>query len=108
MNIREDKKFLIVASHPESLLNFRGPLIRDLLDKGLQVHVAAPDLSKNNFINSKLLSLGLIVHKIHLSRTGMNPISDLKTIFQLWRLMKNINIMPKHTFNLKFHQFIQF
>ena len=44
MNIREDKKFLIVASHPESLLNFRGPLIRDLLDKGLQVHVAAPDL----------------------------------------------------------------
>tara|TARA_B100000674_G_scaffold397669_1_gene342576 strand:+ start:1180 stop:2319 length:1140 start_codon:yes stop_codon:yes gene_type:complete len=91
MKNNEVKKFLIVASHPDSLINFRGPLIRDLLAKGLQVHVAAPDLYQNDSIYKELKCLGLKVHNIHLSRTGMNPISDLKTLYQLWRLMRNIN-----------------
>ena len=84
------EKFILVASHPDSLINFRGPLIRALLSKDLEVHVAAPDLDADSLIRSNLESYGVNVHKIHMKRTGMNPISDLKTIFQLWILMKKI------------------
>lgn len=84
------EKFILVASHPDSLINFRGPLIRALLSKNLEVHVAAPDLDVDSSIRSSLESYGVNVHKIYMKRTGMNPISDLKTIFQLWILMKKI------------------
>tara|TARA_Y100001936_G_scaffold46282_1_gene45154 strand:- start:12752 stop:13885 length:1134 start_codon:yes stop_codon:yes gene_type:complete len=84
------EKFILVASHPDSLLNFRGPLIRALLSKDLEVHVAAPDLNADSLIRRSLESYGVNVHKIHMKRTGMNPISDLRTIFQLWILMKKI------------------
>ena len=84
------EKFILVASHPDSLINFRGPLIRALLSKNLEVHVAAPDLDADSSIRSSLESYGVNVHKIYMKRTGMNPISDLKTIFQLWILMKKI------------------
>ena len=67
-----------------------GPLIRALLSKNLEVHVAAPDLDADSSIRSSLESYGVNVHKIYMKRTGMNPISDLKTIFQLWILMKKI------------------
>ena len=84
------EKFILVASHPDSLINFRGPLIRALLSKNLEVHVAAPDLDADSSIRNSLESYGVNVHKIYMKRTGMNPISDLKTIFQLWILMKKI------------------
>lgn len=84
------RKFILVASHPDSLINFRGPLIQALLSKDLEVHVAAPDLDEDSSIRANLESLGVNVHKIHLQRTGMNPISDLRTILQLWILMKKI------------------
>ena len=84
------EKFILVASHPDSLINFRGPLIRALLSKNLEVHVAAPDLDADSSIRSSLESYGVNVHKIYMKRTGMNPISDLKTIFQLWILMQKI------------------
>ena len=84
------EKFILVASHPDSLINFRGPLIHALLSKNLEVHVAAPDIDADSLIRSNLESYGVNVHKIHMKRTGMNPISDLKTIFQLWILMKKI------------------
>ncbi len=88
MNNQVTEKFFIVASHPDSLLNFRGPLIKALLSKGLQVHVAAPDLNENNLIRIELEKMGLNVHEIYLKRTGMNPLSDLITIIQLWYKMR--------------------
>ena len=52
------EKFILVASHPDSLINFRGPLIRALLSKNLEVHVAAPDLDADSSIRSSLESYG--------------------------------------------------
>ncbi len=83
-------KFLLIGSEPESLINFRGPLIKSLIDKGIQVHVAAPYIFKSSIIED-LKSIGVIVHEVSLKRTGINPFSDLRTIYQLWHLMKEIN-----------------
>jgi glycosyltransferase involved in cell wall biosynthesis len=83
-------KLLLVASLAESIINFRGPLIAALLAKGLEVHVAAPDLSAHSPIRLQLQAMGLTVHQVPMSRTGTNPFEDLRTVWALWRLMRQI------------------
>ena len=83
-------KILIIASLADSLINFRGPLIAALLAKGLDVHVAAPDLPGHSQVRHKLQTMGLTVHEVPIVRTGTNPLSDLRTALSLWRLMLQI------------------
>lgn len=82
--------FLLVASFPDSLIKFRGPLLRALLAKGLEVHVAAPDLSGAEEVRGELVALGITLHEIGLRRTGTDPVADLGTVVELWRLMRRI------------------
>lgn len=82
--------FLMVASFPDSLLLFRGPLIDALSNQGIDVHVAAPDIGPDSSIRRTLESKGISVHEIALRRTGMNPVSDLQTFWMLYRLMRHI------------------
>jgi len=82
--------FLLIASFPDSLIKFRGPLLQALLAKGLDVHVAAPDLSGAEDIRSELIALGITLHEIGLRRTGTNPVADLGTVAELRRLMRCI------------------
>ncbi|NRD69959.1 glycosyltransferase family 4 protein [Psychrobacter okhotskensis] len=83
-------KFLILASLAGSLTGFRKPLIQALVSQGLEVHATAPELLDNKKIISELSAMGVTCHDAPLSRTGMNPVSDLKTLFALHRLMKKI------------------
>jgi glycosyltransferase involved in cell wall biosynthesis len=88
--------FLLIASFPDSLIKFRGPLLQALLAKGLDVHVAAPDLSGAEDIRSELVTLGITLHEIGLKRTGTNPVADFGTMAELWRLMRRIQ--PDYVF----------
>lgn len=83
-------KFLLIASFPESLLHFRGALISALQAKGLEVHVASPDVHIGSEVRMRLEVQGLVVHSIPMRRTGMNPLADLCTLLSLWRLMRSI------------------
>ena len=84
-------KFLILASLAASLTGFRKPLIQELISQGLEVHVAAPELLSNTKVLTELSDMGAVCHDVSLSRTGMNPVSDLKSIFSLLFLIKKIN-----------------
>ena len=84
------KRFLMVAGYPDSLLNFRGPLLSALLAAGLDVHVAAPDVPAKSEVRQRLEALGVQVHEVPLKRTGMNPVSDLGSLFNLWQLMRRL------------------
>jgi glycosyltransferase involved in cell wall biosynthesis len=83
-------KFLIVLGFAEDLLPFRGDFIDALLARGMQVHVALPDLEGNSDLHSKLLAKGLVVHKFSMQRAGMNPVADFHTMWQLLKLMWDI------------------
>lgn len=83
-------RFLILASLSGSLTGFRKPLIQALVDNGLEVHVAAPELLANGKVVNELSAMGVTCHDAALSRTGMNPIADVKAMFALRRLMKEI------------------
>ena len=81
-------KFLLVASLADSLINFRGSLITALQARGLQVHVAIPDLPTTSLIRLKLQAAGVVVHEVTMRRTGTNPVADMFTLWRLWRLMR--------------------
>ena len=82
--------FLLIASFPDSLIYFRGPLLNALLDRGLTVHVAAPGLTNGSPVRLQLEAKGVYLHDISLQRTGMNPLIDLVSLFHLWRLMRSV------------------
>lgn len=83
-------KFLMISNFAASLLGFRHALICALQSRGLDVHVAAPDLTIGDPLRLKLEAQGLTVHNIPMNRTGTNPIADLRSLWALWRLMRQI------------------
>ncbi|WP_035234594.1 glycosyltransferase family 4 protein [Alcanivorax nanhaiticus] len=82
------KRFLIIASYPDSLIGFRRDLIQEILDLGYEVHAAAPGISCDSLVDKKLISMGVSVHNIPMSRTGINPLKDLCSILMLCRVIK--------------------
>lgn len=78
----------IVGNQGFSLLNFRGPLIEDLVKRGHIVYALAPQMDGD--ISAKLQEIGAIPHEIHLARTGTNPFADLRTVWNLWREFRRL------------------
>lgn len=83
-------KILLISGHAQSIINFRGPLLQAFQAKGFQVHVAAPDMSREASARHDLEGLGVTVHQVPMQRTGTKAFADLKTAFALWRLMRQI------------------
>jgi len=84
------KKILLLASYADSLILFRGPLMEKLVESGLEVHAAAPNLFESSEAYKEVCKLGVVPHEYPLSRTGMNPFKDLMTLFRLYFLMRSI------------------
>jgi len=82
---------LIISSFSPSLISFRGKLIEALQNNNIEVHVAVPGLDNNIRIKAQLESNDVILHDIKLSRNGFNPLFDLITFLQLFKLMKKLN-----------------
>ncbi len=83
-------KFLVVASYPDSILQFRGALLAALAAEGLEVHVAAPGLGPTSAIRQALEAKGYLVHDLYMQRTGLNMLADGWTLSALYRLMRQI------------------
>ena len=96
-NLLNNNRFLMIASFADSLLNFRGQLIVDLIKHGVKVHVVAPDMSATSSTLNRLEDLGVVVHNLAMERKGINPYIDLITIFHLMLLL--IRIKPIFVFS---------
>lgn len=71
------KHILIISSELFSLINFRGSLIKQLIDCGHKVTVLVPEEKKNKKNSVKdLKKIGVIFKRYSLSRTGLNPFKD--------------------------------
>jgi len=79
-------KILIIGGSPKSLVNFRGDLIRALVQQGHSVVGVAQDAP--NSLVSEIESLGCRFKSIPIERNGLNPISDLKVLWSLYKLFK--------------------
>lgn len=83
-------KFLMISSYLPSVLNFRGKLLEAIHQQGYEIHIIAPDLSSFSDEYQKLLGLGYKVYSVPMQRTGTNPVTDLSTLFALYKLIHKI------------------
>lgn len=89
----------IVSSLATTLVNFRGPLITEMLRRGYRVLAYAPDHDPQT--RADLVRLGAEPVDYRMSRTGLNPIHDVRAMFDLTRLLR------RHKPDLVFSYFIK-
>ncbi len=83
-------RFLLIGALPSSLVNFRGPLLRALRDRGCEVHAAADGLGGDPALVTVLREMGVAAHSVPIARAGLNPLQDIKTLLALVGLMRRI------------------
>ena len=83
-------KFLMISSFLPSVLNFRGKLLEAIHAKGYDIYIMASDLSQFPDEHQKLKALGYQIYEIPMQRTGTNPIKDLNTLMEMYRLIRKI------------------
>ena len=81
-------KIVVLGSFAESLINFRGSLLQEMVKRGLQVVACAPGASIE--VKNSLHIMGVDYCDVNIERTGLNPIKDLQTILRLFRLFRKI------------------
>lgn len=75
-------KIIILSSYTPLLLNFRGDLIKDIIDLGHEVIVSAPETGYEEEIES----YGARFIQSSLDRTGTSPLKDIRYTIELMKL----------------------
>ena len=81
------RRITLIGHAAGATLNFRAPLIADLVAAGWQVEVLAPDWTPDQL--QRLRDLGAQAGTFPLSRTGLNPLQDLRTLWALYRHLRD-------------------
>jgi glycosyltransferase involved in cell wall biosynthesis len=82
------RKVLLLGSYAPSLINFRGPLIAAMVERGHEVFAAAPDIDAD--IAAKLVALGATPAPVVLSGTSLNPLATWRSGRELRELVRRI------------------
>ena len=81
-------KVAVIAGSGKSLLNFRGPLLAEMVRLGHRVVACASGYDRN--VVDALSAKGVSYRPLKMERTGLNPFLDLQTCFILRKLLKDI------------------
>lgn len=79
---------VVLASFAPSLINFRGPLLEEMMRRGWRVTAVAPDMDAD--VAEALVQMGVAVEVVALARTGLNPLADLAYCGSVRRLLKRL------------------
>ncbi len=82
--------FAIVGNAGVSLVNFRGPLIEDIVARGHRVLALAPDFDEST--RAAVRACGAEPVDYSLSRTGLNPARDFVDCCRLFRTLRGLNV----------------
>lgn len=93
------KRIALVASYAPSLIQFRGPLLSAIVGQGHSLLAAAPDFTPET--RAAVEALGAETADYPLSRTGLDPLADLRAlkaltdVMQQWRPDVVMGYTPK-------------
>lgn len=87
-------RVLLLGNLADSVWRFRGPLLTEMRARGLEVHAAAPGLKESADAARSLRAIGVHLHDLNFSRTGMNPLADFGLLLRLFRLLRQVR--PTH------------
>lgn len=78
----------VLGSLPESLINFRGPMLKAMVAAGHEVHALSPVATPT--VIAALKAMGVRHHVVPLARTGLNPLHDLRSLLALVGLFRRL------------------
>lgn len=81
-------KVIVFGGYARSLLNFRGPLIKALVERGHQVVGVAPEA--DDTVRHTLGAWGVPYRSVAMQRNRLDPIGDLCSLLSLRRLFKEV------------------
>jgi len=87
--IGDTRRILVVGGITRSLVNFRGALLRRMVQAGCSVHAAAGEPSAQS--ETELAEMGVAFHPLPLARAGLNPLNDMRVFVNLLCLMRRIH-----------------
>jgi glycosyltransferase involved in cell wall biosynthesis len=93
------KSLAFITSQAFSISNFRGSLIRELIEKGITVYALAPDF--DDVSRSAVTALGALPLDSSLSRAGMNPIRDFFDTCRLSRQLAQLKLDATFAYFIK-------
>ncbi len=82
------RRVVLFGSYAPSLINFRGPLIREMAKRGHRVFALAPGLSAE--IEDQVRALGATPVEVQLGRGSLNPFRALATACRFRSLMREL------------------
>ncbi|MDR1351556.1 MAG: glycosyltransferase family 4 protein [Zoogloeaceae bacterium] len=91
------EKLLFVLNDAGYFLSHRLPIALAAKKSGFEVHVATPDSDKTTLIRAH----GLIFHPWSLTRSGINPFTEISAFFALARLFRRIKPDVLHLVTIK-------
>lgn len=90
----------ILSAHGRSLLNFRGDLVREFVDRGHSVHVVAPAPLDQDLVH-KLAMIGVVSHQVGLSRAGASPAKDIRYFWDVLKIFLRFKPEVVFSYNIK-------
>jgi glycosyltransferase involved in cell wall biosynthesis len=87
---KRSRRFAILTSQAFSIANFRGPLITELVRRGITVLALAPDF--DDLSRNAVVALGATPVDTPMTRAGMNPLHDVADFIRLIRLLHSLDV----------------
>lgn len=81
-------RIALISNQAKSMLNFRGPLIEELVRQGHEILAFAPDFEE--LTRSECEKLGARPVDFAMSRAGLNPLREIAVILELRRLLMTL------------------
>ncbi|WP_391207672.1 glycosyltransferase family 4 protein [Psychrobacillus sp. L4] len=91
------KKVLILSNHILGIYSFRRELIQRMLDEGYEVFIAAPAHEKTSYFTQ----MGCECIETPINRRGTNPITDIKLLFNYFKVVKKLKPDVVLTYTIK-------
>jgi glycosyltransferase involved in cell wall biosynthesis len=81
-------RILVIGGLADSLVNFRGILLSEMVARGHEVIACAAE--DNREIADKLTAMGVRYTPLHFRRAGLNPLGDLALLFRLLGVLRQL------------------
>jgi glycosyltransferase involved in cell wall biosynthesis len=94
-----DARVIVIGGLADSLINFRGTLLRRLVAEGHHVTACAPDAADG--VRRQLAALGVAYRHVPIQRAGMNPMRDVTTLRALAALYREVRPDLVLTYTIK-------
>jgi len=93
------RRLALIAPTALSIINFRGPMVRELITRGVDVFALAPDYDEAT--RAAVVALGARPIDSSLSRATVNPLRDLRDFFRLRKQLHELRADISFAFTIK-------